>query len=117
MPKLLDVHKEIILKPEIFILNLLSEAKLEQYLYIDNNKEENRIYELKGIIAYNDDIKKQAFEFGIKYENDWMYFNNEELKLVSFDEIAKVKGVNIAFYCFNDNEYSIFLKKSINPLN
>ena len=114
MPKLLDVHKEIILKPEIFILNLLSEAKLEQYLYIDNNKEENRIYELKGIIAYNDDIKKQAFECGIKYENDWMYFNNEELKLVSFDEIAKVKGVNIAFYCFNDNEYSIFLKKSIN---
>ena len=102
MPKFLDEYKEIILEPEVFIFNLINEVKLEKYLEISNNKK----YELKCVIVYNS--RENVYEFGIKTKNDWIYFGNEGSRNVSFDDIEKVKGINIAFYCWSENEFSIF---------
>ena len=102
MPKFLDEYKEIILEPEVFIFNLINEVKLEKYLEISNNKK----YELKCVIVYNS--RESVYEFGIKTKNDWIYFGNEGSRNVSFDDTEKVKGINIAFYCWSENEFSIF---------
>ena len=102
MPKFLDEYREIILEPEVFIFNLINEVKLEKYLEISNNKK----YELKCVIAYNQ--RDSVYEFGIKTKNDWIYFSGEGSRNVSFDDIEKIKGINIAFYCWSENEFSIF---------
>ena len=104
MPKFLDEYREIILEPDVFICNLINEVKLEKYLDINNKR-----YELKCIICYHQYNQKEGlYEFGIKTQNEWLYFNYDGSKNIVFDDIEKIKGINIAFYCFSENEFSIF---------
>ena len=107
MPKFLDEYKKIIFNPEILIVNLLSETKLERYIDIDNIDSKER-YELKAIIAYNNNDKIQTYECGFMNGKEWLYFSNDGFKSVNYEEIENVRGVNIAFYCIHKNEFSIF---------
>lgn len=106
IPKFLDQYDEIILEPDILILNFLNEVKLEKYLTINGDK-----YDLKAIIV--DNMKTmRAYEFGIhSKEDDWIYFNNGHSKIMIFEELEKMRGIKIAFYSLSNNknnEFSIF---------
>ena len=101
MPKFLDEYREIILEPEVFICNLMNEVKLEKYFDVNNKR-----YELRCVISYNQN--ENVYEFCLKSKSDWLYFYNEGSKNIVFDDIEKIKGINIAFYCLSENEFSIF---------
>ena len=113
VPKFLDEYKEIILEPEIFILNVISEVKLDKYFEIKADSELR--YDLNCVIVYNE--KALAYEFAIRNKDDWIYFSIGGSKTMIFEEIANKKGITIAFYCLNKNEFSLFLNKDeiINP--
>ena len=101
MPKFIDEEKKIILAPDILILNILSFVKLEQFFNINNYR-----YELFSFITYNKN--EQNYEFYIKSKESWIHFLNEGSQILSFEDIIKIKRIDIAFYILSKNEFSLF---------
>ena len=101
MSKFLDEEKKMILAPDILILNILSLVKLEQFFSINIYR-----YELFSFITYNKN--EQNYEFYIKSKESWIHFLNEGSQILSFEDIAKIKKIDIAFYILNKNEFSLF---------
>ena len=101
MPKFLDEEKKIILAPDILILNILSWVKLEQFINIKIYR-----YELFSFITYNKN--EQNYEFYIKSKDNWLHFLNEGSQILSFEDISKIKKIDIAFYILSKNEFSLF---------
>ena len=101
MAKFLDEEKKKILEPEILILNIISGVKLEQYFDININR-----YELLSFITYNK--KEQNYEFCIKSKGNWLYFSNEGSQILNFEDIMKIKKIDVAFYSLSKNEFSLF---------
>ena len=94
-------RKKKILEPEILILNIISGVKLEQYFDININR-----YELLSFITYNK--KEQNYEFCIKSKGNWLYFSNEGSQILNFEDIMKIKKIDVAFYSLSKNEFSLF---------
>lgn len=106
VPKILDEYREIVLEPEVLILNFISEVKLDKYLELNGEKK----YDLTCIIVLNE--RGSTYEFAIKNANDeWFYFSNGGSKNMIFEEIVKIRGIIMAFYCLNKNDFSIFQNK------
>ena len=101
MPKFIDEEKKIILAPDILILNILSFVKLEQFFNINIYR-----YELFSFITYNKN--EQNYEFYIKSKESWIHFLNEGSQILSFEDIIKIKRIDIAFYILSKNEFSLF---------
>ena len=101
MSKFLDEEKKMILAPDILILNILRGVKLEQFFNINIYR-----YELFSFITYNKN--EQNYEFCIKSKGNWLYFLNEGSQILNFEDIIKMKKIDIAFYILSKNEFSLF---------